>query len=151
MVTQRSGIRVLLVDDHRILREGLRSCLKSVPNIEVVGEACNGEEAMMCIGKLQPQVVVMDINMPKMDGVTATRLMTGRYPDVAVVGLSIADDRYNKVAMERAGAFGVMTKGKQSVDELCREIEKAAATMSFISNLRRKALAHTHAAIGGRD
>jgi DNA-binding NarL/FixJ family response regulator len=151
MVTQRSGIRVLLVDDHRILREGLRSCLKSVPNIEVVGEACNGEEAMMCIGKLQPQVVVMDINMPKMDGVTATRLMTGRYPDVAVVGLSIADDRYNKVAMERAGAFGVMTKGKQSVDELCREIEKAAATMSFISNLRRKALTHTHAAIGGRD
>jgi DNA-binding NarL/FixJ family response regulator len=151
MVTQRSGIRVLLVDDHRILREGLRSCLKSVPNIEVVGEACNGEEAMMCIGKLQPQVVVMDINMPKMDGVTATRLMTGRYPDVAVVGLSIAEDRYNRVAMERAGAFGVMTKGKQSVDELCREIEKAAATMSFISNLRRKALTHNHAAIGGRD
>ena len=139
MVTQRSGIRVLLVDDHRILREGLRSCLKSFPNIEVVGEACTGEEAMSCIGKVQPQVVVMDINMPKMDGVTATRLLTGQYPHVAVVGLSITEDRYNKLAMERAGAFGVMTKGKQSVDELCREIEKAAATMSFISHLRKKA------------
>ena len=139
MVTQRSGIRVLLVDDHRILREGLRSCLQSVPNIEVVGEACNGEEAIPCIGNLQPQVVVMDISMPKMDGITATRLMTGRYPDVAVVGLSITEDRYNKVAMKRAGAFGVMTKGKQSVDELCREIEKAAATMSLISDLRKKA------------
>jgi DNA-binding NarL/FixJ family response regulator len=120
------------------MREGLRSCLKGVPNIEVVGEACNGEEAMSCVGTLQPQVVVMDINMPKMDGVTTTRLMTGRYPDVAVVGLSVTEDLYHKIAMERAGAFGVMTKGKQSVDELCREIEKAAATMAFISHLRKK-------------
>ena len=105
MITERSGIRVLLVDDHRIMREGLRSCLKGVPNIEVVGKACNGEEAMSCIGTLQPQVVVMDINMPKMDGVTATRLMTGQYPDVAVVGLSVTEDLYHKVAMERAGAL----------------------------------------------
>ena len=138
MVTLRSGIRVLLVDDHRILREGLRSCLKSVPNIEVVGEACNGEEAMTCVEKLQPHVVVMDINMPKMDGVTATRLMTGQYPDVAVVGLSVTEDQYHKAAMERAGALGVLTKGKQGVDELCREIEKAAAMMSFISQARKK-------------
>ena len=94
---------------------------------------------MNCIGNVQPQVVVMDINMPKMNGVTATRLMTDRYPDVAVVGLSIAEDRYNRVAMQRAGAFGVVTKGKQSVDELCREIERAAATMSLISDLRRRA------------
>jgi DNA-binding NarL/FixJ family response regulator len=120
------------------MREGLRSCLKGVPNIELVGEACDGEEAMSCVGTLQPQVVVMDINMPRMDGVTATRLMTGQYPDVAVVGLSVTEDLYQKVAMERAGAFGVMTKGKQSVDELCREIEKAAATMSFIAHLRKK-------------
>jgi DNA-binding NarL/FixJ family response regulator len=138
MVTQHSGIRVLLVDDHRILREGLRSCLESVPNIEVVGDACNGEEAMRCIEKLQPHVVVMDINMPKMDGVTATRLMTGQYPDVAVVGLSVTEDQYHKAAMERAGALGVLTKGKQGVDELCREIEKAAAMMSFISQARKK-------------
>jgi two-component system, NarL family, invasion response regulator UvrY len=138
MVTQRGGIRVLLVDDHRILREGLRSCLESISTIEVVGEACNGEEAMRCIKELQPQVVVMDIKMPKMDGVTATRLMTGQYPDVAVVGLSVTEDQYHKTAMERAGAFGVITKGKQGLDELCGAIEKAAATMLFISSVRKK-------------
>ena len=138
MVT-RSGIRVLLVDDHRILRESLRSCLKSVPNIEVVGEACNGQEAMSCIGKLQPQVVLMDINMPIMDGVAATRLIRARHPHVAVMALSITDDQYKKVAMERAGAFGVMTKGKHSMEEVCREMEKAAAMMSLISELRKEA------------
>jgi DNA-binding NarL/FixJ family response regulator len=138
MVTQRSGIRVLLVDDYRMLREGLRSCLESVSTIEVVGEACNGEEAMRCVEKLQPQVVVMDINMPQMDGVTATRLMTGQYPDVAVVGLSVSEDQYHKAAMEKAGALGVLTKGKHGMDELCREIEKAAATMLFMSQARRK-------------
>ena len=139
MVTQRSGIRVILVDDHQMLRASLRSCLNSVPTIDVVGEACNGEEAMGRIGNLQPQVVLMDINMPKMDGVTATRLMRARYPNVAVMGLSITEDRFKRVAMEKAGAFAVMTKGKQSVDELCREIEKAAATMSLISDLQKKA------------
>ena len=138
MITERSGIGVLLVDDHRIMREGLRSCLKGVPNIEVVGEACNGEEAMSCVGNPATASCCDGHNMPKMDGVTATRLMTGQYPDVAVVGLSVTEDLYHKVAMERAGAFGVMTKGKQSVDELCREIEKAPATMSFISHLRKK-------------
>jgi len=137
MVTQRSGIRVLLVDDHRILREGLRSCFKSVPNIEVVGEACNGEEAMSCIGKLQPHVVVMDINMPKMDGVTATRLLTGRYPDVAAVVWSITEDRYNKLAMERAGAFGVMTKGKQAFFRRWEINDIVAAAFSISRQLDR--------------
>jgi len=85
-----------------------------------------------------PCLVILDINMPKMDGVTATRLMTGQYPDVAVVGLSVTEDQYHKAAMERAGALGVLTKGKQGVDELCREIEKAAAMMSFISQARKK-------------
>ena len=139
MVTQGGGIRVLLVDDHRILREGLRNCLKRVPNIDVVGEACDGEDAINCVRKLQPQVVVMDINMPKMDGVAATRLMTAQYPNVAVVGLSMSEERHHKVAMEKAGAFGMMTKGKQSIDELCLEIEKAAAMISSISNLRKTA------------
>jgi DNA-binding NarL/FixJ family response regulator len=133
MATQTGGIRVMLVDDQRMVREGLRSLLETVPDIDVVGEAGDGEEAIACIGELNPQVVVMDINMPKMDGLAATRLVTKHYPDVAVVGLSVIEDSYYTSAMQGAGAFRVMTKGKHGVDELCQEIKKAAAAMQFLA------------------
>ena len=134
MATQTGGIRVMLVDDQRMVREGLRSLLETVPNIDVVGEAGDGEEPIACIGEFNPQVVVMDLNMPKMDGLVATRLVTLHYPYVAVLGLSVTEDSYQKSAMERAGAFRVMTKGKHGLDELCQEIEKAAAAMHFLSH-----------------
>ena len=137
MATQAGGIRVLLVDDQRMFREGIRSLFGTVQNINVVGEADNGAEAIACVGKLNPQVVVMDINMPKMDGLAATKLVRRHYPNVAVLGLSVTEDSYHKSAMEKAGAFRVMTKGKHDLDELCREIEKAAATMQFLSHSRR--------------
>ena len=137
MATQTGGIRVLLVDDHRMVREAIGSLLKSVQSIDVVGEADNGAEAIACIGKLKPQVVVMDINMPKMDGLVATKLVRRHYPNVAVVGLSVTEDSYHKSSMEKAGAFRVMTKGTHGVDDLCLEIEKAAATMQFLSRARR--------------
>ena len=131
MATQTGGIRVLLVDDHRMLREAIRSLLKRVQSIDVVGEADNGAEAIACIGKLNPQVVVMDINMPEMDGLVATKLVRRHYPHVAVLGLSVMEDSYHKSAMEKAGAFRVMTKGAHSLDDLSLEIEKAAASMQF--------------------
>lgn len=137
MATQAGGIRVLLVDDHRMVREAIRSLLKSVQTIDVVGEADNGAEAIASIGKLSPQVVVMDINMPKMDGLAATKLVRRHYPNVAVLGLSVTEDSYHKSAMEKAGALRVMTKGTHGFDDLCLEIEKAAATMQFLSRARR--------------
>ena len=137
MATQTGGIRVLLVDDHRMVREAIRSLLKRVQSIDVVGEADNGAEAVACIGKLNPQVVVMDINMPEMDGLVATKLVRRHYPNVAVVGLSVTEDSYHKSAMEKAGAFRVMTKGTHGLAELCLEIEKAAATMQFLSCARK--------------
>ena len=137
MATQAEGIRVLLVDDHRLVREAIRSLLKSVQSIDVVGEAENGAEAIACIGKLNPQVVVMDISMPKMDGLVATKLVRRHYPNVAVLGLSVMEDSYHQSAMEKAGAFRVMTKGTHSLDDLSREIEKAAATMQFLSRVRK--------------
>ena len=120
-----------------MVREAIRSLLKSVQTIDVVGEADNGAEAIACIGKLNPQVVVMDINMPKMDGLVATKLVRRHYPNVAVLGLSVTEDSYHKSAMEKAGAFRVMTKGTHSLDDLSLEIEKAAATMQFLSRARK--------------
>jgi NarL family two-component system response regulator LiaR len=137
MATQTGGIRVLLVDDQRMVREGIRSLLESIESIDVVGEACNGAEAIACVGTLNPQVVVMDINMPKMDGLAATRLVRRHYPSVAVLGLSVTEDSYHKTAMVKAGAFRVMTKGMHGLDELRQEIEKAAATMQFLSRARK--------------
>jgi DNA-binding NarL/FixJ family response regulator len=137
MAPHPGGIRVLLVDDHRMVRQGIRSLMETVPSIDVVGEASNGAEAIACVGTLNPQVVVMDINMPKMDGLAATKLVRRHYPNVAVLGLSVSEDSYHKSAMEKAGAFRVMTKGTHGLDELCQEIEDAAATMQILSRARR--------------
>lgn len=82
-------IRVLLVDDHPTVRQTLRRALQAYPNIEVVGEASDGEEAIAHVAQLQPTIVVMDIQMGRKDGVTATRLIKKQYPQVNVIGLSI--------------------------------------------------------------
>jgi len=121
-------IRVLVVDDHTIVRQGLRSVLEGYPNIEVVGEASNGEEAIACVGKLQPAVVVMDINMSKMDGITATRLIKIQYPQIAVVGLSVNAKDYQEYTMQKSGAFEVLLK-ESTVDDLYGAIQRAVAAV----------------------
>ena len=127
MVTARP-IRVLLVDDHTIMRQGLRSVLESYPNIEVVGEAADGEEAVASVTKLQPTVVVMDINMSKMDGIAATRLIKTQNPQIAVVGLSANAKDYQEYAMQKSGAFEVLAKDS-TVDELFGAIQRAVAAV----------------------
>ena len=79
-------VRVLIVDDHFIVRQTFRCILKHYPNIEVVGEASDGDEAIACAGRFQPSVVLMDMNMKKMDGITAARLIKTQYPHVLVLG-----------------------------------------------------------------
>jgi DNA-binding NarL/FixJ family response regulator len=81
-------IRVLLVDDNTLLLYTIRTILKQYPNIEVVGEAVNGEEAVLQAEQLLPHVVVMDISMPKMNGIAATRLIRTNFPRIVVVGLT---------------------------------------------------------------
>ena len=119
-------IRVLLVDDHMMFRQGLRTLLQSYPDIEVVAEASDGAEAVSKAYTVQPAVVVMDISMPKMDGVAATRLLKSQQTQVTVLGLSVTGQGYQVDAMLKAGAVKVLTKEK-AVDELYDSIREAAA------------------------
>ena len=123
MTTARQ-LRILLVDDHPIFRQALRADLEAYANIRIVGEARNGEEAVISAARLQPTVVVMDINMPKMDGVTATMLIKAQNPSIVVVGLSVDLKDYQLYAMQKAGALTVIRKGSQ-VAELYAALQEA--------------------------
>ncbi len=120
------AIRVLLVDDHAMVRQGLRCTLEVYPSIEIVGEASDGDEVIAYIEKVQPTVVVLDIVMPKMDGIAATRLITAGYPQIAVVGITRELKDYTSYAMKKAGASEVVDK-KNAVAELYDAIHRAIA------------------------
>lgn len=122
VTTQR--IRVLIVDDHLMFRQGLRTLLQSYPDIDVVDEAGDGAEAVSKVAALRPAVVVMDISMPRMDGVAATRLVKSQHSHVTVLGLSVTGQGYQVEAMLKAGAAEVLTKDR-AVDELYDSIKNA--------------------------
>ncbi len=119
-----SRVRVLLVDDHAMVRQGLRSVLDSYSDVEVVGEASNGEDAVAAVEQLRPQVVVMDINMPTMNGIEATSRIKARHPETIVIGLSVNADGENRQAMAVAGAATLLTK-EAAVDLLYGFIQQA--------------------------
>lgn len=138
-------IRVLLADDHAMVRQGLRSALQAYLNIEVVGEAGDGDEAVAVASKLQPTIVVMDINMSKMDGITATRLIKLQHPQIVVIGLTADLKGYQVYAMQKAGAFAVLSKYK-AVNELYGAIQRAIASIQPILILEdTPASAESHA------
>ena len=119
-------IRVLLVDDHLMFRQGLRTLLQSYPDIDVVEEANDGAEALRKVPIARPAVVVMDISMPKMDGIAATRELKSQHSHIPVLGLSVTGQGYQVEAMLKAGALKVVTK-ERAVDELYDAIKQAAA------------------------
>ena len=120
-------LRVLLVDDHAMVRQGLRSVLETYSDIEVIGEASDGHQAVLSAEELQPSVIVMDINMPKMNGIEATRYIKQETPDVIVIGLSVNADENNQQAMRDAGAAMLLTK-EAAVEQLYSAIQQAVTS-----------------------
>ncbi len=119
-------INVLLVDDHAVVRQGLRMFLSLDPELEIVGEAGNGEEGVTLAHQLKPDVVLMDLLMPVMDGITATAVIRRELPETEVIALtSVLEDRLVVDAI-RAGAIGYLLKDTNA-DDLCRAIKAAAA------------------------
>ncbi|HTL63334.1 MAG TPA: response regulator transcription factor [Nitrospira sp.] len=109
-------IRILLVDDVEKIRESLRAILATSPHFEIVGEACDGEEAVLAVAQLKPSVVVMDIDMPRLNGIEATAWIRRTYPHVLVVGVSAIATEGICQLMKAAGATTVISK--EAVEQL---------------------------------
>jgi DNA-binding NarL/FixJ family response regulator len=124
-------IRVLLVDDQALFREGLSTLVSLYDDIDVVGEAANGEEALAAASRLQPDVVLMDLRMPVLDGVAATRRLKETYPPIRVIILTTFDDDEFVFDGLRAGAVGYLLKDVSS-DKLIEAIRAAAQGESFL-------------------
>ncbi len=118
--------RVVVADDHPVFREGLAMLLGSVDGIEVVGTAANGAEAVEAAVRLRPDVVVMDVQMPQLNGVEATRRLTTEAPGVGVVVLTMSEDDGTVFAAVRAGARGYLVKGAEQ-EEIVRAITTVAS------------------------
>lgn len=119
------AIRILLVDDHSVVRQGLRMFLSLDPDLEVVGEAANGAEGIEQVRKLKPDVVLMDLLMPVLDGITAIQNLQKEFPDVEIIALTSVLEDDKVIGAVRAGAIGYLLKDTQA-DELCRAIKAAA-------------------------
>ena len=119
-------ISVLLTDDHQVVRQGIRMVLDLDPELEVVGEASNGEEALHQARRLKPDVVLMDLVMPVMDGVKATGEIRRELPDTEVVALTSVLEDASVTGAVKAGAIGYLLKNTGG-DELCQAIKAAAA------------------------
>ncbi|MBM4422086.1 MAG: response regulator transcription factor [Chloroflexi bacterium] len=126
-----AAIRALLVDDQSLFREGLRTLLSIQPDIEVVGEAANGEEAIRLAEKLTPSVILMDLQMPALDGAAATRRIHAAHPECRVIVLTTFDDDERVFEGLRAGAVGYLLKDAPS-EKLVEAIRAAARGESFL-------------------
>jgi DNA-binding NarL/FixJ family response regulator len=132
MSSDRAGaVRVLLVDDHAILRQGVHALLAREPDILVVGEAEDGQQALDQVEELHPDVVIMDIVMPRMSGLEATRLLKQRHPEVRTLILSMYDDQEYVVQIIQAGACGYVLK-RVVTEDLVRAIHEVHAGGSFL-------------------
>ena len=125
-------VRVLLADDHKLVRAGIRSLLQRLPGIEVVAEASDGREALRLIEEYRPQIVLMDIAMPELNGLEATRRVAKTFPDVKVIILSIYSDEEHVYQALQAGGSGYLLKGA-AIEELEQAIRVVAGNETYLS------------------
>ena len=124
-------IKVLVVEDHRLVREGLVNLLRVSPEIEVVSEASNGEEAVAKAASLKPDIILMDISMPGMNGITATKVIKKDNPDIGVIMLTMLDQETYVYEAVKAGATGYLLKnaGFEELVKAIKEVFKGGATL----------------------
>jgi DNA-binding NarL/FixJ family response regulator len=127
-------LRVVLADDHEVVRTGMRSLLDATPGMKVVGEARDGAEAILLAAELEPDVLVMDISMPVLDGAAATERLAREQPGVKVLVLTAHDDRAHLARLLEAGAAGFVLK-RAAADELVRAIRVVAGGGTYVDPL----------------
>ena len=126
-----SRLQILLADDHKVMREGLRMLINAQPDMEVVGEADHGQGAIALLQKLQPDLIVMDISMPELDGLEATERLQGLHPHIKILTLTRHTDKEYLQQMLKAGASGYVLKQSVS-EELVRAIRAVAAGQTYV-------------------
>jgi two-component system nitrate/nitrite response regulator NarL len=132
MNKRKKRIKLLLVDDHPVVRRGIRSCLSSLEHISIVDDAVNGQEAVEKVKALSPDIVLMDFDMPKMDGLEATRVIRKEYPKTRVLILSVHTKKDYVLQIIRSGAQGYVLKDASPAD-LVRAIEAVENGEPFFS------------------
>ena len=142
-------IRVLVADDHPVFRRGMRAILGAEPDTEIVGEATDGEEAVAQTMKLRPDVILMDLNMPKVTGIEATRRILEASPNTAILMLTMFEDDDSVFAAMRAGAHGYVLKGADGA-EMLRAIHAVASGEAIFSPTITQRLMGYFAKPGGK-
>jgi DNA-binding NarL/FixJ family response regulator len=141
-MTPPEPIRLLVVDDHPLVREGVASLMARIEDIDIIGEASTGEEAVRLVDDLQPDVVLMDLHMPGMGGIEATRTVSRRHPDIGIIVLSMLDDNDSVFAAVRAGARGYILKDAER-GSLLRAIRSVAHGEALLGDvIAARVLAH---------
>ncbi|MGF0337241.1 response regulator transcription factor GacA [Ectopseudomonas toyotomiensis] len=124
-------IRVLVVDDHDLVRTGIARMLADIDGLQVVGEACTGEEALLKVRELKPDLVLMDVKMPGIGGLEATRKLMRSHPDIKVVAVTVCEEDPFPTRLLQAGAAGYLTKGA-ALDEMVQAIRLVFAGQRYI-------------------
>jgi len=145
----KQKIKILVVDDHPVVRKGLQSCLARESRLRIVGEASDGDEAVQKTKELSPDIVLMDINMPRMDGLAVTELLRRETPKVKILVLSIHSNRDYIFRIIQAGAHGYVSK-EAKPEELLRAIETVYAGQPYYSHDIARAALTQFVSSGGK-